>query len=77
MASIPIPTRQPTPKAGLDRARAERERRVRARAYEIYLARHGTPVPGGATSDWLQAEREIAAQEHATIRGETLLSLPD
>jgi hypothetical protein len=33
--------------------------RIQARAYEIYEARHGGP--GDAVSDWLQAERELAA----------------
>jgi len=33
------------------------EEKIRARAYEIYLARKGEP--GDAPSDWFQAEREL------------------
>ncbi|MGB2985347.1 MAG: DUF2934 domain-containing protein [Phycisphaerae bacterium] len=33
------------------------EERIRTRAYEIHLARAGSP--GDAQSDWLQAEREL------------------
>jgi len=33
--------------------------RVRARAYELYLARNGNGRTGDAASDWLQAEREL------------------
>ncbi len=36
---------------------AELERRINARAYEIYLERDG--ADGDANSDWLQAEAEI------------------
>jgi len=31
--------------------------KIRLRAYEVYLARAGSP--GDAQSDWLQAEREL------------------
>jgi hypothetical protein len=31
--------------------------RIRARAYEIFLARKG--APGDPVTDWLQAEREL------------------
>lgn len=34
---------------------------IRARAYEIYLARAGRP--GNAASDWVQAEREITDRD--------------
>ena len=33
------------------------EDQIRARAFEIYLARNGGP--GDAHADWLQAEREL------------------
>ena len=33
------------------------EERIRARAYEIYLARKDSP--GDAVSDWFQAEHEL------------------
>jgi len=33
---------------------------IRRRAYEIYLSRNGTP--GNAHTDWVQAERELAAR---------------
>ena len=36
------------------------EERIRQRAYEIHLARGGTP--GQDFDDWLQAEREIKAE---------------
>ncbi len=52
----------------------ELEKRIRARAHEIYLARGG--APGFELDDWLQAEREImgneprnTAQDRATVVG--------
>ncbi len=59
--------------------------RVRSRAYEIYLGRQGAAGAGDATSDWLQAERELngespdptvsrAAEGRSHARGETLLA---
>ena len=33
--------------------------RIRARAYEIFAARNANGGQGDATSDWLQAEREL------------------
>jgi hypothetical protein len=41
---------------GSEKARAPEEK-IRARAYEICLARKGEP--GDALSDWFQAEREL------------------
>lgn len=40
------------------------EEQIRARAYEIYLAREGGP--GDELSDWLKAEAEL--REAATIQ---------
>ncbi len=40
------------------------EEQIRARAYEIYLAREGEP--GDELSDWLKAEAEL--REAATIQ---------
>ncbi len=40
------------------------EEQIRARAYEIYLAREGGP--GDEPSDWLKAEAEL--REAATIQ---------
>ena len=39
---------------------APTEEQIRARAFEIYLARNGGP--GDADSDWAQAERELIAE---------------
>ena len=36
------------------------EEQVRARAFQIYLARNG--APGDAHSDWVQAERELTKE---------------
>lgn len=36
---------------------------IRARAYEIYVARGG--APGDPVEDWLQAERELRAMSGA------------
>ena len=58
---------------------------IQARAYQIYQARNGNGGAGDATSDWLQAERELngAAPEPSAAtdievksraRGETLLA---
>jgi hypothetical protein len=33
--------------------------RIRTRAYELYVQRKGNGGQGDATSDWLQAEREL------------------
>lgn len=55
--STPAPSRAGTDKpAPSPPAPAER---IRARAYEIYLARRGSGTPGDALADWLQAEREL------------------
>jgi Protein of unknown function (DUF2934) len=37
-----------------------REREIRGRAYELYLARGAQP--GRELEDWLQAERELTAE---------------
>jgi hypothetical protein len=48
--------------------------RVRARAYAIYQGRVSTGAPGDATSDWIQAERELeAASAKDRERGEALM----
>lgn len=39
---------------------ASREHEIRGRAYELYLARGAQP--GRELEDWLQAERELAAE---------------
>ena len=38
-----------------------REEKIRCRAYEIYLERGGEP--GHDLADWLQAERELTADQ--------------
>jgi len=40
---------------------------IRARAYEIYLARNG--APGNSESDWRQAEEELRGR--MTLLGQT------
>ncbi len=49
-ATAPAKTRTAT-------ATAPSEEQIRARAYQIYLARHG--APGDPQADWAQAEREL------------------
>jgi hypothetical protein len=57
--------------------------RVRARAYELFLARRRDNTPGNAESDWITAEREIRGElrekptPHSALRGETLLHSDD
>jgi len=41
--------------------------RIRARAYEIYLAHVGNGLGGDELSDWLQAERELSGAAPATL----------
>lgn len=59
--------------------------RIQARAYQIYQARNGNGGAGDATSDWLQAERELKGsapepsaaadiEMRARARGERLLA---
>ena len=43
----------------------ELQTKIAARAYEIYLARNGSP--GDATSDWLMAEHEICSSLTASL----------
>lgn len=72
---------QTTPAAA---ARDVTPERIQARAYEIYLARTAGGTPGDATSDWLQAERELSGaapqpseaeiEIKARARGEALLA---
>ena len=40
---------------------ALRENEIRTRAYELYLARGAQP--GGELEDWLEAERELTAEQ--------------
>ena len=54
-AAKPKPS-TPSVDAGASRPSIDR---IRTRAYEISQARNGGP--GNATSDWLQAERELTA----------------
>ena len=42
------------------------EEEIRRRAYEIYLARNGSP--GDERQDWLIAEREIRSRHQQQIR---------
>ena len=42
-----------------------REENIRHRAYEIYLDRGGEP--GHDLADWLQAERELTADQAKTV----------
>ncbi len=60
---LPAPAARPAPATTVaarspvtDRPRPER---VRRRAYELYEERMRDGRPGDATSDWLQAEREL------------------
>jgi len=54
---------------------------IRARAYELYLARTRLGLAGDDVTDWVQAERELGASPPAApvielkgqVRGETLL----
>ncbi|MFO0832211.1 MAG: DUF2934 domain-containing protein [Phycisphaerales bacterium] len=59
--------------------------RIQARAFEIYQRRSSNSLQGDPVSDWLQAEREVRAQQVippgldeveslAQTRGERLLS---
>ncbi len=60
--NAPSPARQergPSPVVGGGQPTAIPTEYVRARAYEIFLYRSGTGRTGDATSDWLQAEREV------------------
>jgi hypothetical protein len=51
------------------------DERIRQRAFEIHKARSGDP--GGELDDWLQAERELLAeQEHPTVPGENIRAVP-
>lgn len=41
------------------------QERVRRRAYEIYESRRSAGRDGNPILDWLQAEREFSARDHA------------
>lgn len=43
-----------------------REDRIRELAEEIHASRHNAQQPGTAEEDWLQAERQIDAQDKQT-----------
>jgi hypothetical protein len=45
---------------------AWREHEIRGRAYELYLAREAQP--GRELEDWLQAERELTAEQRPAER---------
>jgi hypothetical protein len=76
------PRKASAPSTSPDAMTAER---IRTRAYEIYQKRNGNGSSGDATSDWLEAERELngaaaepsAAAEieiRADARGQALLA---
>jgi hypothetical protein len=48
-------------------AEGPHDEQIRARAYEIYLARNG--APGNPESDWRQAEEELRGR--MTLLGQT------
>ncbi|HQR31639.1 MAG TPA: DUF2934 domain-containing protein [Blastocatellia bacterium] len=50
-SELPVPTAPLSP--------AELHDKIAARAYEIFLARHGSA--GDSTSDWLMAEHEVCS----------------
>ena len=56
-------THEPNPGKRSTRETGVSEDQIRVRAYEIHLARGDGP--GDATSDWLQAERELLGSEPA------------
>lgn len=58
MSTFASTTKKSAPAAGRVAAEITPDR-VRARAYELFQARRGTPERGDAVSDWLQAEREL------------------
>jgi hypothetical protein len=51
--SVPASPAAPAPSA------RSTDEQIRNRAYEIYVKRNGKGATGDATSDWLQAEREL------------------
>jgi hypothetical protein len=50
----------------------EHQRRVRERAYEIFLRRHGRP--GSPEADWFQAEKEIHDRDQRAHFGPAAIS---
>lgn len=62
----PAVERAPTEQtAGRKQSAEVDQERVRRRAYEIYEARRSTGRDGNPIVDWLQAEREFSARDHA------------
>jgi hypothetical protein len=88
---IPSISRKPasTPKERVSRPESATSgpvtsEKIRIRAYEIFIQRNGNGGQGDATSDWLQAERELngcapeptaspEVEARSQSRGETLL----
>jgi len=79
-----LSTNKPKAVAGLSGGVGREQ--IQSLAYQIYLARRGTGRAGDATSDWLQAERELkspapepsgvsAVDVRARARGDVLLAI--
>lgn len=69
-AAVNPPSRPGPGPLSLPAARSEplapSDEQIRARAYEIFLARNGGP--GDALADWVQAERELTGTRSAATR---------
>jgi Protein of unknown function (DUF2934) len=57
MTRVAKKTKKPTERQPDRSERRSQEEQIRARAYELYVARGGEP--GHEIDDWLQAEREL------------------
>ena len=58
-AASAVPSAASTVRGARPRRRVATREQIAARAYEIYVARSGTP--GSDIEDWLQAERELGS----------------
>jgi hypothetical protein len=61
-ATVPSAVKGSTP-ATASRSAAAPASRVEKRAFEIYLKRTSTGIPGDEIADWLQAESELRSEE--------------
>jgi hypothetical protein len=57
-----VPKKRPSKRPASERAREPSDEEIRVRAYFISERRHRLALPGDASSDWLEAKRQLLSE---------------
>jgi hypothetical protein len=71
--TVPAAPRPAATAAGEAPGAGAASERIRARAYEIYMARTGAGSAGNADSDWLRAEGELRGSRVHVVGSDDLV----